>query len=189
MNNGMFHHFTIVNIPIANGESKMYLIDCTYRQFFTKSNSFIQRISVMRGPAKGCSIGAYMMMTEERKQIAEKLLTKGYIEATPQNIKEYFDAIIFSGRGYDYYEQQSLDFMNPNDCIPSYSITNYINMLIQNRVIDENSFFRSIENEKKGITTTDIGRRCINKVDTLSRTKISNIFKCWRNKEKENLRG
>lgn len=165
MEHGMFHHFTIVNFPLSNGETKKYLVDCTYRQFFTKSDSFRKRISVMRGPAKGCSIGSYMMMTEERKKIAEELLNQGYIEATPENIKEYFDAIIFSGRDNDYYKQQGLDFMNPNDCTPKYSITDYMRMLTQNHVIDENSFFRKIETstqkEKTDISTKDIGKRTL----------------------------
>ena len=82
--------------------------------------------------------------SKERKKLAEELLTKGYIEATPENLKEYFDAIIFSGRNNEYYTQQGLDFMNPNDCVPQYSIADYIEMLTQNHIIDENSFFREI---------------------------------------------
>ena len=180
---GMFHHFTIVNFPLANGENKKYLIDCTYRQFFTKSNSFQKRISVMRGVFKGCSIGAYMMLTEERKKIAEDLLTKGYIEATPENIKEYFDAITFSGRGNDYYKQQGLDFMNPNDCIPKYSINDYMRMLIQNHVINENSFFREIENftqkEETPIATTAVGKRTI-VADAPDKSIVTGIFGEWK---------
>lgn len=183
LEHGMFHHFTIVNFPLSNGETKKYLVDCTYRQFFTKSNSFIKRISAMRGPAKGSSIGAYMMMTEERKEIAEQLLTKGYIEATPENVKEYFDAIIFSGRDNEYYKQHNLDFMNPDDCIPRYSIDDYMEMLIQNHVMDENSFFReiepSIQEERPDIETATIGKRTI-EADTTDKSEVTTIFGKWK---------
>lgn len=188
LKHGTFHHFTIVNFPLDNSKSKKYLIDCTYRQFFTKSDSFKKRIAVMRGPAKGCSIGAYMMMTNERKEIAEELLSKGYIEATPENIKEYFDAIIFSGRDNEYYKQQALDFMNPSDCIPKYSITNYMEMLIQNNVIDENSFFREIENstqeEKNNIEALTIGKRSIG-VDISDKSVVTEILENWKKRKEE----
>lgn len=122
---GMFHHFTIVHFPMPNGEVKNYIVDCTYRQFFTYSNSFLERIGVM----KSSSIGAYMMMNDERKEMAEQLLTKGYIEATPEVMKQYFDAIIFCGRGPKYYASHGLDYMNPDDCIPTYSTNDYIKKL------------------------------------------------------------
>ena len=136
---GMFHHFTIIRMPFENGENKNYLIDCTYRQFFTKADSNPRRIGVMRGPAKGCSIGSYMMMTQRRKEIAETILLKGYIEATPEVIKEYFDAVVYSGRDKSYYEEHNLNFMNPDDVIPNYTAQDYMQMLINNRGISGKS--------------------------------------------------
>ena len=137
---GMFHQFTIVRIKQEDGTYKNYLADCTYRQFFTKKDSNLRRIAVMRGPAAGCSIGAYMMMSDERKEIAETILTQGYIELTPEVFKEYFDAIVFSGRGKDYYDENNLDYMNPNDVKPNYSVDDYLETMLQNRVIDEQEY-------------------------------------------------
>ena len=140
LNHGMFHQFTIVRLRLSDGTYKNYLVDCTYRQFFTKVDSNPRRIGVMRGPAKGCSIGSYMMLTDRRKEIAETILTKGYIELTPEVFKEYFDSIIYSGRDKEFYDQNSLDYMNPNDIIPSYSVDEYLQILFHNRVIDKVEF-------------------------------------------------
>ncbi len=146
---GMFHHFTIVRIRLSDNTYKNYLVDCTYRQFFTKAKSNPRRIGVMRGPAKGCSIGSYMMLTDRRKEIAKAILTNGYIELTPDVFKEYFDAIIYSGRDKEYYSQNGLDYMNHNDIIPSYSVENYLQALFHNRVIDEQTFI--VLNNELGI--------------------------------------
>ena len=131
---GFFHHFSIVQIPLSNGTAKYYLADCTYRQFFTKEKANRRRIAVMRGPAAGCSIGSYMMLNEKRKKIAETILTKGYIELTLDVIKEYFDAIVFSGRDKEFYEQHRLRYLDDNDIVPKFSAVDYLQMLIENRV-------------------------------------------------------
>ena len=128
---GSFHHFTIVRVPFSDGTNKNYLADCTYRQFFTKSDSNPRRIGVMRGPAKGCSIGYFMTLNDERKKIAEELLQNGYIEATPNVIKAYFDAVLFSDRDSSYYEELGLDYLNPDDIERAeyYSAEEYLDIL------------------------------------------------------------
>lgn len=131
---GFFHHFTIVQIPLANGTTKYYLADCTYRQFFTKANANRHRIAVMRRQNAGCSIGSYMMLNEKRKKIAETILTKGYIELTPDVIKEYFDAIVFSGRDKEFYDQKRLSYLYDDEIVPEFSAEDYLQMLIDNRV-------------------------------------------------------
>ncbi len=141
LNNGMFHHFTIVRIRQDDSTYRDFLVDCTYRQFFTKKDSNPRRIGVMRGPVSGCSIGSYMMMTEDRKKMAETILTKGYIELNAETLKTYLDAIIYSGRSKDYYQKNNLDYMNPNDVSPEFSIDDYLQMLLFNRVIDGKAFW------------------------------------------------
>ena len=132
LSNGMFHHFSIARFPLSDGTYKQYLVDCTYRQFFTKAKSNPKRIGVMRGPAKGCSIGSYMMMTPERKEIAETILQKGYIEATPEVLKEYFDAIIYSGRDKSFYDENGLDYLNQDDVVPKFALKEYLEKLTKN---------------------------------------------------------
>ncbi len=132
---GDYHHFTILKIPLENGTFKNYLMDCTYRQFFTKGNSNPNRICAMRGDYRGCSIGYYMMQNERRKQIAETILTKGYIEATPEVLKEYFDAIVFSGRDINYYKEHGLDYNNPDDITPSLTSNEYLKIIKENKAL------------------------------------------------------
>ena len=153
---GYYHCFSIVKTQLENGKDINYLVDCTYRQFFTKSKNFIKRIEIMRGLAKGESIGTYMMMDENRKKIAEELLKNGYIEATPENLKYYLDAIIFSGRDKEYYKKNKLDYMNPKDCIPIYTINDYMDMLIKNKTIK----YASIEEAFKEILSTSKEDKC-----------------------------
>ena len=74
------HNCTIVNIS-----GKNYLIDCTYRQFFTNSQVF-----TMAGEEHH-HCGMYMIADEDRKKVAEQILRYGWIEATPENIKAYMD--------------------------------------------------------------------------------------------------
>ena len=140
LEHGIFHHFTIIKIPQDDGSHKLYLTDCTYRQFFTMNNSNPHRIGVMRGPVAGCSIGAYMMMNENRRNIAETILSNGYIELTPEVFKEYFDSIIYSSRSKDYYDANGLDYLNSDDVIPSFSADDYLEVLHINGVIDDNTF-------------------------------------------------
>lgn len=145
LGNGMFHHFTIARIPLEDGTHKNYLMDCTYRQFFTKADSNPKRIGVMRGPAKGCSIGAYMMMNDRRKEIAETLLTKGYIEATSEVLKEYFDSVVYSGRDKAYYDEHGIDYLNPDEVIPGFTAENYLQTLIRTRGVHGRSVHRVVE--------------------------------------------
>ena len=94
---GGYHAFNIVKL-----DDKYYLIDCTYRQFFTTSGNFLERIGIIY--TSGCKVGTFAIMNEERKLIASKLLKKGYIELTDDNLKLYLDPFTISYRNGLYYE-------------------------------------------------------------------------------------
>ena len=47
-----------------------------------------------------------MLLTEERKKFAERLLRDGYVEATDTNLKMYFDGFALSYRNGLYYEDK-----------------------------------------------------------------------------------
>lgn len=121
---GFFHCFNVVSFDLPNGETRHYLIDCTYRQFFTYSDSFLEKIGLPLN--SGPSMGSYMMMDEGRKKIAEELLTKGFIEFTPEVIKAYFDAFIFSGRNGLYYDSLGKKQLNKEDYEPYYTCDDYL---------------------------------------------------------------
>ena len=119
-----FHCFNVVSFELPNGETKYYLVDCTYRQFFIYSYSFLERIGMPYN--SGPSMGAYMMMDDRRKQIAEEILTKGFIEFTPEVIKAYFDSFVFSGRNGLYYDSLGKRQLSKVDYEPHYTCDDYL---------------------------------------------------------------
>ena len=138
---GTFHCFNIVTFNVDD-EVKSYLIDCTYRQFFTYSEIFFERIGLPLN--NGPSIGAYMMMDENRIKIAEELLKNGYIEFTPENAKVYFDSFVFSGRNGKYYEQLGKEQLEKGDYEPDYTFEEYITA-INNKGLKEDQIKRQKE--------------------------------------------
>ena len=121
---GFFHCFNVVSFDLPNGETKHYLVDCTYRQFFTYAGVFLERTGLPLN--EGPTMGAYMIMDEGRKKIAEELLTKGFVEFTPEVIKAYFDAFIFSGRNGLYYAGLGKRKLTKIDYEPGYICDDYL---------------------------------------------------------------
>lgn len=93
------HQFCLVTI----GE-KEYIVDLTYSQFFTMRENNLNRIGIpLLG---GCNVGIYMTFDEKCKAFAEKLMRDGWVEATDENKKLYFDAFAISYRNGLYYENK-----------------------------------------------------------------------------------
>ena len=80
------HSFAMATI----GE-KRYIIDCAYRQFFQRSNNEEKHETL--------DLKETMSSDEHKKELAEKLLKYGWIEATPENIKKYLDGFIVATAG------------------------------------------------------------------------------------------
>ena len=137
LSEGKFHSFCIVDLPLGDGSVKHYLVDCTYRQFFTYRNSFLERIGVVG--FSGCCMGRYMMMDNSRIKTATSLLKNGFIEMTPENIKNYFDGFIFQGRNGDYYSKLGKDFLDKDDYNVSYEFTDYIDAITGRKVLSSDS--------------------------------------------------
>lgn len=87
MSKHLGHNFTLAKI----GE-KHYIIDCTYRQFFSKTNNFPENEDHITDP------GMYMIEDAKRRKIAEQILKNGWIEATPNNLKGYLDGFLMAER-------------------------------------------------------------------------------------------
>lgn len=132
---GIFHCFDVVSFNV-NGERKSYLVDCTYRQFFTGEQAFVERCGIpyFEGP----SIGCYMMMDEGRKNMAEQLLTNGYIEFTEDVAKTYFDSMVFSGRNGLYYEGLGKKEISKSDFEPQYTLEEYLTAIDNGGLKEEN---------------------------------------------------
>lgn len=92
-----FHYFCLVTI-----DGERYIVDPTYRQFFTLDSNLINRLGVFK--LNGCNPGVYMMMDDSRKKTALNILKKGYVIATDENVKNYLDGFALSYRNGLYYE-------------------------------------------------------------------------------------
>lgn len=102
--------------------NKKYLVDPTYRQFFMINQNNIKRIGVPY--LDSCNPGFFMMKNESYKKIAQHLINFGWIEATEQNLKAYFDGFAISFRNGIYYEDMK-DFIFKTD----YRAEDYISFL------------------------------------------------------------
>ena len=116
-NGNGFHMANIVKI-----EDKYYLVDCTYRQFFTYRQNFLDRLGVVE--MAGCKAGRFMMMDENRKNIACSILKNGYIQLDDEVLKHYLDGFTLSYRNGLYYEQTG-DFSYTTN----YDVDTYIKFL------------------------------------------------------------
>lgn len=118
-----FHCFTILEL----NENK-YLVDTTYKQFFLLKKGLLERIGIPY--LGGCYAGAFMLMTENRRKIAEKLIKEGWIQLTEEVFKEYMDGFLLSWRNGIYYEETG-DFSYET----SYTAKDYWTFLTGNKSI------------------------------------------------------
>lgn len=93
--------FHMCNIVVIANE--YYLIDCTYRQFFSLKQNLLERLGIV-GLA-GVKPGIFMLMDEKRKNIAERLLKDGWVKLDSDILKYYLDGFTLSFRNGLYYEQ------------------------------------------------------------------------------------
>ena len=116
--NGSGFHY--INIIYYN--SKYYLIDLSYSQFFYKNRSSLERIGIV--DVSSSNVGRFMIFDNNSKNIALEVLKNGYIELTEEIFKRYLDGFTLSFRNGLYYE-------NTNDFSfkTNYSIENYLKFL------------------------------------------------------------
>ena len=77
----------------------------------------------------GCCMGRYMLMNESRRRTAMELLKNGFIEMTPENVKNYFDGFILQGRNGKYYEQLGKKVIDEEDYSTEYTEFDYLSAL------------------------------------------------------------
>lgn len=111
------HCFTIVKIY-----NQFYLVDCTYSQFFLLKRCLLERIGVpLLLPNYA---GTFMVMKEDRKNIAEEIIRNGFVLLTNDVLKAYLDGFAISYRNGLYYEKTQ-DFSYTTN----YSEEDYIRFL------------------------------------------------------------
>lgn len=93
------HDFSIATI-----DGKKYIIDLSYRQFFTLTNSSVKEdgVDIQLNPL------IFMLQTSNKRNILEQMLKYGFIEATPENLKSYAESIITAFLGKDSINQEIL---------------------------------------------------------------------------------
>ena len=96
--NGPAHSFGTVTFPIEENEKiidKQFLIDATYRQFFTTLRCNEGRYYSSRFPGRvSPDSGYYMIKYLDGRNIATEILKKGYIELTEEVLKKYASSFI-----------------------------------------------------------------------------------------------
>lgn len=118
-----FHYFCLVTI-----DDVQYIVDATYRQFFTLDSNVIDRLGVMG--MNGCNPGVYMVMNDSRLETALNILKKGYVVADEENLKNYFDGFALSYRNGLYYE-----WIGNADYSTSYSVQDYFSFLKEEELL------------------------------------------------------
>lgn len=112
-----FHAFNIVKIF-----GKRYIVDCSYRQFFAVRKNCPENLGVLGN--SGIRPGTFMLLTEERKKVADTLLKKGWIELNEETGKHYFDGFALAFRNGIFYEEtEDFSFTTP------YALDDYISFL------------------------------------------------------------
>lgn len=109
------HKINVIDFPMADGISKTYLLDITYKQFLAEDYT--------------PQVIKYWNNDLARKKVLISLLRNGYLELTPENASLYAGSFLFT---YRYHpetlinkktkEQYLLDFINPSkqDILPCY---------------------------------------------------------------------
>lgn len=110
------------DVCVVTLSKKEYLVDCTYRQFFMlKGNSF-DRIGVPY-LSNACP-GIFMTLNNSRMEVANRVLTRGWIPLKDEYAKNYFDGFALSFRNGIYYEETG-DYSYTTN----YSALDYANFL------------------------------------------------------------
>ncbi len=90
------------NLILIEYQDLKYLIDLTYKQFFQEKkineDNYIvdyEHNLVLLAPLPGY----YYKLYPDKTKVADDLINKGYIEATDENLKTYFDSFYLTRRG------------------------------------------------------------------------------------------
>lgn len=140
------HYASLIKI-----NNKQYLIDITYRQFFMINQNNINRIGVPY--VNSCNPGFFMMQNEIYKKIAQHLLDFGWIEATEQNLKAYFDGFAISFRNGIYYEDMK-EYVFKAD----YQVEDYFSFLEGNGSQLDNEPILSLGRQTRPLKKYEINR-------------------------------
>ncbi len=97
------HSLLIVDIPIQQeniAQNKSYLVDTTFRQFFTRDESTNSRREYIKDKRFGNRVasqpGYWMLQMKNGEELARQILESGFVELTEENAKMYGDCFVLS---------------------------------------------------------------------------------------------
>ena len=96
---GERHACGTVVIPIRDEGKiieKRFLLDCTYRQFFTLPFNVAARY-LSHSP----SVGFFVSLDEKQIEFAKELLKNGFVEASEENMEKYFKPFFYGATKVD----------------------------------------------------------------------------------------
>lgn len=123
------HLFGTCTFPVSNGKgiiNKTYLIDLTYRQYFTVIGANEGRFFTSDKKLKnncGPDVGYYVCQDEEGQKFAKELLKEGFIELTPWKAKIY-------GNGFDMVEANRLNREEVEERVKACTGEEYLNIIM-----------------------------------------------------------
>ena len=92
------HSLIIANFKTASGE-KIYLIDPTYIQFFSKENYDISKFVIVKNKVCIAPDPGFFVVNSNNTNLLMPLLTDGYIEFTEEVAKAYGDSFFQTKQG------------------------------------------------------------------------------------------
>lgn len=96
----MFQHaFNLIKV-----NNRFFIVDMTFAQFC--DISYTPDILGIPGIAAG-NPGFYLMDSSAKVEFLKQLITKGYFEATEENMKMYLDAFVLANRNSEFYRNHA----------------------------------------------------------------------------------
>lgn len=93
------HSFNLIKV-----DNRFFIVDMTFAQFC--DISYTPDILGIPGIAAG-NPGFYLMDSPAKVEFLKQLITKGYFEATEENMKMYLDAFVLANRNFEFYRNHA----------------------------------------------------------------------------------
>ena len=122
--------------------NRQFIADCSFSQF-TKLYRMTPDIIKIPKELTNAEPSYFLLQTEEGKELLNQLLTVGYFELTPKNLKLYLDSFVLSNRNAGYYLSNDTTLFESG--ISSEFYMNQLNKLLKNPIKKEYGILRNPE--------------------------------------------
>lgn len=122
--------------------NRQFIADCSFSQF-TKLYRMTPDIIKIPKELTNAEPAYFLLQTEEGKELLNQLLTVGYFELTPKNLKLYLDSFVLSNRNAGYYLSNDTSLFESE--ISSEYYMNQLNVLLKYSIKTESGILRNPE--------------------------------------------